>query len=170
MQKTIKFLNPENAIESEVAVWKIREASRGIVIDSSGKIGLLLVAKSNYYKLPGGGIDDGETKEEGFKRECLEEIGCNVEILKELGKVEEWRKIFGLKQISHCYVAKVVGEKKAPNFTEHEMQNNFEVAWVSQDELLGKIQNSKPSNFEGENYIQPRDVAIVEEFLKQITK
>lgn len=167
MQKQIKFLNPENATEEEVSTWKVREAARGIVIDNEGKVAMLHVSKNNYYKLPGGGIDEGEDKETAFKRECMEEIGCAVDIMGVLGVVEEWRKIFELKQISYCYIGKVVGEKGKPNFTESELLNGFEIVWVEKSEALEKLLNAVASNFEGEEYIKPRDVAIVEEYLKQ---
>ena len=34
--------------------------------------------KKNEYKLPGGGIDYGETPNEAFIREALEETGCKI--------------------------------------------------------------------------------------------
>ena len=166
MQKEILFLNPESATEEEVKTWKVREAARGIVIDDDGKVAMLHVSKNNYYKLPGGGIDEGEDKETAFKRECLEEIGCHVEIVYELGNIVEWRKIFNLKQASFCYIGKVLGEKDMPNFTESELTNGFEIVWIDKNEALEKLKNSISSNFEGEEYIKPRDVAIVEEYLK----
>jgi 8-oxo-dGTP diphosphatase len=163
--KTIKFLNPENATKEEVATWRVREAARGIIIDDTGKVGVLKVDKNNYYKLPGGGIDEGEDKEIAFKREAMEELGCEVEIIGELGLVEEWRKIFSLKQTSFCYIGKVVGEKGQPNFTKSELENGFEVDWLEVSEAYEKIKNSLATNFEGEEYIKPRDVAIMEEYL-----
>ncbi len=165
MDKII-FLNPENASEEEVKSWKVREAARGVVVDEEGKVGVLHVSKNNYYKLAGGGIDEGEDKVEAFKRECLEELGSNVEVVGELGEVEEWRKIFLLKQISYCYIGKIIGEKGVPNFTESELENGFEIVWLEPKEALEKIQNAIPSNFEGAEYIKKRDVAIMEKFLK----
>lgn len=38
----------------------------------------------NYYTFPGGGKEEGETIEEGTKREIKEEFGINVEIIKQL--------------------------------------------------------------------------------------
>lgn len=46
-----------------------------------------LVQKKHYedgterYCLPGGALDPGETLDRGLKRECLEEIGCDVDVI-----------------------------------------------------------------------------------------
>ena len=54
---------------------KVRYASRGI-IRNSGKIAIFYKENKNEYKLPGGGMDEGETPEECFIREVKEETGC----------------------------------------------------------------------------------------------
>ncbi len=78
MKNEISFLNPESATEDEVKTWDVREAARGIVIDDEGKIAMLHVSKNNYYKLPGGGIDEGEDKETAFKIYIIQkENSCN---------------------------------------------------------------------------------------------
>ena len=60
----------------------IRNAVRAVIIKDEQ---LLLLRKeyedgSELYALPGGGQDTGETLEAALKRECLEEIGCDVEL------------------------------------------------------------------------------------------
>ena len=56
---------------------RIREAVRGLVIDSDNRI--LLVRfdfpARTVWALPGGGIDEGETPHEALRRELIEEIG-----------------------------------------------------------------------------------------------
>lgn len=60
----------------------IRNGARGIVIRQDGKIAIFYKSNKKQYKLPGGGIENNETPEIAFKREVLEETGCNVEIIK----------------------------------------------------------------------------------------
>ena len=96
--KTIKLINPENVSEEEVKKYRVREAGRAVVVDENGMIALLHVTKENYYKLPGGGIEDTEDKMIALKRECKEEIGCDVEVIGEVGTIVEYRKICTLKQ------------------------------------------------------------------------
>ena len=56
--KEIAFLNPENATEEEVKSYSLREAARAVVFDEDKNIALLHATTTDYYKLPGGGLDD----------------------------------------------------------------------------------------------------------------
>lgn len=166
MNQKIILINPEDASEQEVSSWRERHAARGVVTDSEGRVALLSVERDGYYKLPGGGINEGEEKVAAFKRECLEEIGCDVEVVLELGVVEEWRKIYELRQFSYCYVGKVIGEKGEPNLEPDEAEKGFKVIWVGLEEALRLLENSKTDSPEGDMYIRTRDVAIVKKFLE----
>ncbi len=56
-----------------------------------------------YYTFPGGGLDQGETEQQGVVREVLEEFGLNVEPIKKVYIYENPR------SIEHFYICKVVG-------------------------------------------------------------
>lgn len=62
---------------------RLRLGARGIAIREDGKIAIFNKSNKNEYKLPGGGLEgEGEEEpEEAFKREVLEEIGCETEII-----------------------------------------------------------------------------------------
>ncbi len=167
--RELLLLNPEVASAEEVSPYPVREAARAVVLDGEGRIALLHVSHDGYYKLPGGGIDEGENKEEALRRECREEIGCEIEIISELGTVTEYRKFLNLKQISYCYLARSVGEKRAPQFTEHEKERGFQApVWVSFGEALRLLENSLAKTLEGRQYIVPRDIAILNEARKHL--
>lgn len=60
---------------------ELNDADRGsVVIIENNKVGLIKRTKESsvYYVFPGGGLEDGETPEEGAKREALEELGVEV--------------------------------------------------------------------------------------------
>lgn len=152
-----KDLKPE-----EIKDFKVRNASRAIVFDEDNKIGLLYVANHNYHKLPGGGIEDGEDVVKALDRECLEEIGCHIKVLGELGEIKEYRDKWSLEQHSFCYLANVVGEKGEPNFTQKELDGGFKIKWVSLDEAIQLLKADKPNDYEG-MYIQIRDLTFLEE-------
>jgi 8-oxo-dGTP diphosphatase len=61
-----------------------------VVIIENKKVGLIKRIKdgSVYYVFPGGGIEDGETPEEGAKREALEELGVEVRVNECIAEVE----------------------------------------------------------------------------------
>lgn len=50
-----------------------------------------------YYTIPGGGLEEGETEEEGVIREIKEEFGIKVKVIKKLYEIES--KKFGQKEI-----------------------------------------------------------------------
>ncbi len=170
--KLLKLINLENTSEQEANTFSIREAARAIVFDSENMIALLYSKKFNYYKLPGGGVEEGEDYETALKRECQEEVGCDVDVISEIGMIIEYRKFCELKQISYCYLAKVKGKKGSPNFTENELEGGFEQLWLPYEEVKRLIAlKTDKTNFEGSAYIIRRDSAILneaEQFIKKI--
>lgn len=166
----ILLINPEGATEEEVATYRVREAARAVVFDAENNIALLQVSNWNYYKLPGGGLEGSEDMKVALQHECLEEIGCEVEVVGEVGSLIEYRKMFGLKQISYCYLAKVKGEKGKPNFTEDEISGGFEQIWVPFEKALELMKGSDVTDPEGKLYIVPRDIALLKEVKKLIKR
>ncbi len=160
--KFIKTIQFKDLRIEDTDKFKIRRAARAVVFDNNKNIGILYVSKYNYHKLPGGGLEGDEAIEGALKRECLEEIGCSTEIFGELGEIIEYRDKWSLKQHSYCYLANVVGEKGSPNFTEKEIDNGFEIKWVSLQEAIKLLENDKPEDYEG-GFIQIRDSSFLKE-------
>ncbi len=147
--KFLALINPENISEEEAAKFDTREAARAVVYDKSGNVGILNVSKHHYHKLPGGGVEDGESIEGALKRECFEELGCDAEVTGEIGSVVEYRGKFNLKQTSFCFFAKVKGEKGTPSFTEEEREDGFEVQWLPLREMTSLLVSDQPTDYEG---------------------
>src|SRR4051812_17391569 len=82
-----------------------RRAARAVVFDKEGNVALLNATKKHFHKLPGGGLEEGEDVETALRREVLEEIGCKITNVRELGVIEEFRHKFDLRQISYCFLA-----------------------------------------------------------------
>ncbi len=167
MQLILK-LNPDNITDEVAAGLKTRFAARGVVFDENNNVAILPVTAHGYYKLPGGGIEEGEDSVEAFRRECLEEIGTDVEVMKELGSIVEYRAQFSLVQTSYCYLAKAIGERKKATFTQHELDNGFEEAiWVPIDEAI-ELMNSQADNYGGK-FIVERDTFLLKKVALVIT-
>jgi 8-oxo-dGTP pyrophosphatase MutT (NUDIX family) len=155
-------LNPENASEEEIKSYSARSAARAVILDDVGLVALLHVDANDYYKLPGGGMEEAENKLEALERECLEEAGCRIAIRDEIGTIIEHRKMFRLNQTSYCYLVNVKGEKGVPNFTQEEIQNGFNLEWFTYEEALNALRGCHPKDAEGKQYIVPRDIAFLE--------
>jgi len=169
--QVLQVLNPENVSQPEWEAYPVRKAVRALVFDELNNMALLHVTNNQFYKLPGGGMEAGEDNETALQRECQEEIGCAVEILKEIGSIIEYRKFASLQQISFCYLAKLKGKKSIPQYMEDEIADGFRPLWVpfqAAQKLLTECQALDP---EGKIYIVPRDTLFVqtaEQFVKEL--
>lgn len=79
------------------------------------------VSNLNYYKLPGGGVDEGESMEETLERELAEEAGAkHIEIYDEIGEIEEMQEQIQMRGIHRCYLVKSTGNLEQPSQTNKE--------------------------------------------------
>ena len=160
--KLLATLNPENVTQEEMASFPAREAFRAVVFDEEDNIALLFVSQGNYFKLPGGGKEKGESTDAVLKRECQEEIGCDISVIAQLGKIVEYRKFCTLQQTSYCYVAKTIGSKGLPHFTPEEVADGLTTLWLPYSEATKLIAKNEATNLEGREYIVPRDIIFLE--------
>ncbi|MEI6396628.1 MAG: NUDIX domain-containing protein [Candidatus Taylorbacteria bacterium] len=160
--KQIALINKENVSPEEAEKFSVREASRAIVFDDNKMVALLHATNYGYHKLPGGGIEKGEDPETAMKRECVEEIGCTVKVISELGKILEYRKKYNLRQTSYCYIAEVVGKKGAPNLMEDEMEEGFQTIWMPLKEAYEMVRNSDTNGIYEAQYMVARDTAFLQ--------
>lgn len=123
-------------------VQTIRSAARAVVICD----GSLLATKMRdrrgvYYILPGGGQQPGETLEEAVRRECLEEVGVKVKVLRLLyvreyiGKNHNFSKRHAaFHQIEHVFLCEVEDPNKACPGKETD-NHQIGVNWLSLEAL-----------------------------------
>ncbi|OGI94489.1 hypothetical protein A3A03_00235 [Candidatus Nomurabacteria bacterium RIFCSPLOWO2_01_FULL_40_18] len=121
-----------NAIPKEDIIYKFRLAVKIIVVDPGGKVALV---GTKYRLLPGGGVEEGEKIIEAVKRECREEVGCNIEIDKEIAFTEEYRAQIARHQQTHFFLTHLVGNKGVPETTQ-ENEQGIEVDWYKLDDAI----------------------------------
>jgi 8-oxo-dGTP pyrophosphatase MutT (NUDIX family) len=144
-------------------VYRTRKAARAVVFDDDNNVALLHVSKHGYYKLPGGGVEAGEDFEEALKRECLEEIGCDVEIIKPIGRIVEYRHFpdgTDEYQESYCYMARVVGPKGMPHFEQAEIDKGFQQKWVTKMEAIALLREGRMDDYIGKSIIERESTFI----------
>jgi len=111
----------------------------GVVLIEDNKVALIERHRAGleYFVFPGGGVDDGETPEQGAIREAMEELGVEVAIQQKVATIH-----FGL-NIQHYFLAARVGGKFGTGNGEEFTLNPIDAhkgeyipIWMTFDELL----------------------------------
>ena len=132
--------HPEvNSLEDKSVFTRI--ATRSIAVQGD-TILLLYTARYEDYSLPGGGIDLGEDKIEGMRRELIEETGAqNIKNIKPFGVYEEYRPWHKpdhdiQHMISYCYTCDISKELGASSLESYEMKNGMKAIWINIHEAI----------------------------------
>jgi len=166
--QTLKILRDKDfGFDEQPGELTLREAARAVVVNQDGLLAMLYVSKKNFYKIPGGGVEAGEDLITALKREVHEEAGCDIEVLRELGEITEYRTHFKVLQKSYCYLAKVVGAISAPNFEPGELADGFEVKWRSLTEAEKCINEVRTDDYLG-RFVTDRELTIIKEAKKYL--
>ena len=62
-------------------------------------------------------------------------------------------------------MAKVVGDKSKPSFTQSEIDEGFELMWVSPEKVVGLLKGDKTDDYEGK-FIVERDAIFLEKAIE----
>ena len=114
-----------------------RRPSARAIIERDGKVLVMHSRKYDYYKFPGGGIEEGETPEQALVREVREESGYLVkpETIEEYGSVlrrnVDDKNPEGIFEQQNYYYFCDIGEERVPIVQEdYEIEEAFEPVWV----------------------------------------
>ena len=120
-------------------------------------------AGDGVYKIPGGGVEEGESYIDALEREVLEETGLVVvrDSVTEIGEILEMREdLFnkGTKYVAYTYLyyCDVEKEVRETQMTESEIAKGFKPVWVLADAII------KTNRAMGQTVISDRDISIIE--------
>jgi ADP-ribose pyrophosphatase YjhB (NUDIX family) len=141
-----------------------RTAVRAVLYNSQNQIALV---GNTYVVLPGGGMEAGENYEQAVRREVLEEVGCEIRIISELGKTIEYRDKAGGIQESYCFIAKV--QKDGIPTTAQYDEIGMKITWCFIDEALDVL-DKQFKLLSPDNYHAYFNIEISKTFLKEVKK
>jgi 8-oxo-dGTP pyrophosphatase MutT (NUDIX family) len=146
-----------------------RPSSRAIII-KDGKIALVYSNKYNYYKFPGGGINESEDKIDALIREVKEEVGLIVikNSIKEYGEVKRIQKS-NLNQIfyqeNYYYLCDVENDLMKQNLDEYEQDEEFILKYVDPQTAIITNYNHQDNLFR--KTMIDRDAKVLEILVKE---
>ena len=113
----------------------VRPSVRGIIIRDS-KVAMVHSLKYDYYKFPGGGIEDGESLEQALLREVVEESGLQVvaNSIREYGlvhRVQKGQKEAMFIQDNYYFLCEVESEIQAQHLDDYEAEEHFTLEFVN---------------------------------------
>ena len=131
-----------------------RNSARSIII-RDGKVAMIHSLKYDYYKFPGGGIENGEDPVEAMIRETQEEAGLVVipESVREYGYVHRIQR--SGKDITECfvqdnyyYLCDVMEQLTSQHLDDYEAQESFCLEYMEPEEVISKNRNVKDSPYD----------------------
>lgn len=105
-----------------------------IVPIKDGKVAVVKIPKGTF--LIGGGIESGETEEQCIRRECMEEIGYTIRLVRKIGWAESYTLHSALGYFhptQHYYEAELLEKVKEP------IEKDHFLCWIPADEIKGKM-------------------------------
>ena len=129
----VDYLNDPDAPEANSVV----PAVSAIVPDIDGRILLIRRTDNNYWSIPGGGVEPGESVSQATAREVMEETGIDCEVTGLVGIYSDPNHVAAYddgevrQEFSICFITRMLGGMVTTS------RESSEVRFVSPDEISG---------------------------------
>ena len=150
-----------------------RFSTRCVLFNENNEICIIDSGKYGYRQIPGGGIDEGESIIDGLYREMLEEAGWQIEEVKPLGYIHEYRENTKNKKIKKwsesidfVFVAKTKSYSGTHYVTE-EAEEDFRPVWILPKQALEYFESQVGQKESySSNFANMRDLQILKYLLR----
>lgn len=152
MQTILKLLDEEYPVKGNEHERKI---GRAFLMNEEGLFCLHHLIRDDmfgygdYYETPGGGVDEGESVEETVIRECYEETGYQIEIVEEVGIVDDYYNLINRHNLNYYYVCKVVSGDGKPRFVSEGDSFIKGTEFLPVDEIIKRYENTSDKGVPG---------------------
>lgn len=148
-----------------VTIISRRTAVRAVIMEQEQI--LMVRSDRGYYKLPGGGVEEGESRADALQREVAEETGfMDCRIIEELGTVSEQRPDQSVVDAyfymeSHHFLCELGSrEQFAQSLIGYELEEGYRPVWVEIQEAIDA--NSLVYETDKSNVFIPRENFVLE--------
>lgn len=148
-----------------------RETVRVLLVDEKGRLileritGEDLFGQRNHLETPGGGIEANEDPIIALRRECMEELGCTIKSIRELGIFIDEYNLLQRRTVSRFYSACVDQWLESRALTEEEKQYGMQLEFYDPQEALRLLNPAGKKKVEF--LIYRRDYAALSAWLKE---
>ncbi|MBQ6222874.1 MAG: NUDIX domain-containing protein [Solobacterium sp.] len=149
----------------------VRNSARSIIL-RDGKVAMVHSLKYDYYKFPGGGIENGENPVEAMIRETREEAGLVVrpETIKEYGYVHRIQKSDNddtecFVQDNYYYLCDVEDMPVTQDLDIYESQEAYTLEYVDLETAIKKNRSVKDSPYN--QLMFEREALVLELLIKE---
>lgn len=123
----------------------VRPSVRGIII-RHGRVAMVHSLKYDYYKFPGGGIENGESLEQALVREVAEESGLQVipQSIREYGlvhRVQKGQEEAMFIQDNYYFLCDVEAEVHLQHLDDYEAEERFTLEFVNPSHAIHTNRN-----------------------------
>ena len=119
-----------------------RHVARGIVFDDEGNFYFMRVNRDDDFgkailiETAGGGVEPGESPDDGILRELSEELGATAKVICKIGVVDDYYNLIHRHNINHYYLCRVIAFGES-HMTEDEIhQFHLSTLKVSYEEAV----------------------------------
>lgn len=113
--------------------YEKRVTVKAIVRNENGQFAFVTNPIHKFYLLAGGGAESEDLEKE-IQRECMEEVRYEVDVVREIGRIHEFRNRSAKEYESICFLVKTKEAVNEDLRTEDEKKNELEVMWFNAKE------------------------------------